>query len=161
MPHISPSLSTAPQDFASLRLSPQFDDALKEAYAGRDLQRSRSPVSPLSSISYTPISKPLLKRNTAMLPPLLSDSSNTSSTSASDHRMKPRVAVRDKTPHRFQVVPLREAQRNIPISLTSAGGTPWSRYVNLKKVERGGTTVRFPCAFPILSPNSRFITSLL
>lgn len=148
MAHVSHSLSPIPPHLASIPVSPEFGDALKEAYARHDVQRSLSPVSPVSSSesSRTPTPTPFAKRNTPLLPYLQSSSSPSYSSSAADHRMKPRVAVRDKTPHRFQVVPLREAPRNMPPAATAiapVGATPWSRLnVNLRNVECGGTFVR-------------------
>jgi hypothetical protein len=52
--------------------------------------------------------------------------------------MKTRVAVRDKTPHRFQVVPLRDAAKNReknnvkhPVDSVKQPPAPWTRQLAL------------------------------
>jgi hypothetical protein len=57
--------------------------------------------------------------------------------------MQTRVAVRDKTPHRFQVVPLREILKR-PVQLTSSTGSAKSPHLGLglKSPQRGSSVRR-------------------
>lgn len=98
-------------------VSPEFGDALMTAM--RERTESGGPIPRLPSLLQLPAldnihSKP------GPSPEISPD--NTKLT------MKTRVAVRDKTPHRFQVVPLREigslalpAQDTMPLSRTRGG----------------------------------------
>ncbi|KAF9463190.1 hypothetical protein BDZ94DRAFT_1297972 [Collybia nuda] len=94
----SPSLSVSPRipQEQKWTVSPEFSDALLAAM--RERTESGGPIPRLPSLLQLPGS------DTITSPVTVSEVSldNTKLT------MKTRVAVRDKTPHRFQVVPLRE-----------------------------------------------------
>ncbi|KAJ7446722.1 hypothetical protein FB451DRAFT_1537031 [Mycena latifolia] len=104
-------------------VSPEFEDALALATQRHLAQPATAPS--------TPPQLPLPAQHTLAVLPSASDPRPLSPSSvprSASLMMKTRVAVRDKTPHRFQVVPLRDAAQNNrekpPAKQPSA---PWTR----------------------------------
>lgn len=65
--------------------------------------------------------------------------------------MKTKVAVRDKTPHRFEIVPLRDARsRNIPASIVN--GTP-----PLRKAKPGTSGRMISKPYPLEPPGGEHL----
>jgi hypothetical protein len=102
-------------------VSPEFGDALLTAM--RERTESGGPKPRLPSLLQLPTQDNTPTHPSKRAPGPESSSDNTKLT------MKTRVAVRDKTPHRFQVVPLREIGS---LSLPAQDATP------LSKARRGG-----------------------
>ncbi|ESK84111.1 hypothetical protein Moror_11423 [Moniliophthora roreri MCA 2997] len=89
--------------------------------------------------------------------PFTTITSTTSSTPSSPYTMQTRIAVRDKSPHRFQVVPLKEARPNVVEKRDIGSG-------NGSKIQKTLGTENKPLDRPkdshLSVPSSRTIRSL-
>ncbi|KAJ6513404.1 hypothetical protein C8R45DRAFT_963569 [Mycena sanguinolenta] len=112
-------------------VSPEFEDALARATQRHLTQPSTAPS--------TPQQRPSFEHNLLNIPVQQSPESIPRSSSL---MMKTRVAVRDKTPHRFQVVPLRDATLNCEkskpkLETAKQPPSPWTRQLRPSGVGLG------------------------
>ncbi|KAJ6577208.1 hypothetical protein B0H19DRAFT_1118669 [Mycena capillaripes] len=132
-------------------VSPEFEDALALATQRHLAQPATAPSTPKH------IACPPLQHQSLETPPSNPESSDHlcspepgSVPRSSSLMMKTRVAVRDKTPHRFQVVPLRDAARNReksnskPTDNAKQQPAPWTRQLALLRPSGIGLGLNVP-----------------
>lgn len=127
-------------------VSPEFEDALALATQRHLAQPPSSPHQHHASLA-TPSSTSITSIYDHSL---LSPDSIPRSASL---MMKTRVAVRDKTPHRFQVVPLRDAAQNRDKAGTKhlsekQPPAPWTRQLAALRPSGVGLGLSVVCTFP-------------
>ncbi|KAJ7699048.1 hypothetical protein B0H17DRAFT_1196626 [Mycena rosella] len=130
-------------------VSPEFEDALALATQRHLAQPPTAPSSPFSSTQQQSLHPRSLAPSSA--PPSDSDVPRSASL-----MMKTRVAVRDKTPHRFQVVPLRDAAQNREKTagtklIAPQPPAPWIRQLAVLRPSGVGLGLGVPIQRPTLT----------